>query len=142
MKETVYIYNINDKNKIRNMQFALLRLKIKLKVISDDMLLQKVGCIAELDGFEPETPLSSEIPEITDEIMLMKNLTSSRIDALLSAFRKAGVTRIKLKAILTETNKDWYFADLHKELLREHHEMSKQDPPGSPGDIEDSAAAL
>lgn len=139
MKETVYIYNINDKNKIRNMQFALLRLKIKLKVISDDMLLQKVGCIAELDGFEPETPLSSEIPEITDEIMLMKNLTSSRIDALLSAFRKAGVTRIKLKAILTETNKDWYFADLHKELLREHHEMSKQDPPG---ETEDSAAAL
>jgi len=126
MKETVYIYNIQDKEKIRNMQFALLRLKIKIKVIADDMLQQKVGYIAGLDGFEQEIPPSEEIPVITDEIMLMKNFTSARVDALLAAFRNAGVSRIRLKAVLTETNQNWYFADLCKELLREHHELNKQ----------------
>jgi len=126
MKETVYIYNIHDKEKIRNIQFALLRLKIRLKIIPAEMLRQKVGFIAELDGFEPEMTPSEEIPEITDEIMLMKNLTGPRIDALLAAFRKAGIPKINLKAVLTETNKNWYFADLYKELLREHHEMSKK----------------
>ena len=126
MKETVYIYNIHDKNKIRIMQFALLKLKIKLKVIADDMLQQKVGYITELDDFEREMSPPEDMPMIEDEIMLMKNLTSSRVDTLLAAFRKAGVTEIRLKAILTETNKNWLFCDLCKELLREHNKLNKK----------------
>lgn len=125
MKETVYIYNINDKETLRKLQVALLRLKIRIKLISPEMLPHKVGYIAGLDDFEADDVTTAALPAVTDEVMLLKGFNNARVDTLLAALRGAGIPRIKLKAVLTDTNKDWYFCDLCRELLREHQELNQ-----------------
>ena len=45
-----------------------------------------------------------------------------QLDRLLAAMRRAGVS-VPYKAVLTEHNKNWTFADLVTEVAREHEAM-------------------
>ena len=64
-------------------------------------------------------------PMIQDEVLVMHGFTSRRIDELLAAFRKAGVVKVELKAIVTETNAHWTFYHLYEEIKEEHERMTK-----------------
>ena len=100
------------------------RLKVKIKLISEEMTGQKVGYIAGLDGYtEESSPEQYDIPQ--EPVMIMQDFSSSQIDQLLAFFRNAGIPRIALKAMLTDHNKDWYFYELYKELKREHEYFEK-----------------
>jgi hypothetical protein len=48
--------------------------------------------------------------------------------------RKAGIPRIPLKAVVTDTNRTWTFAKLYEEISEEHRlmtgEMSKAEKKG------------
>uniref|UniRef100_UPI0032600706 DUF3783 domain-containing protein n=1 Tax=Clostridium sp. NkU-1 TaxID=1095009 RepID=UPI0032600706 len=46
------------------------------------------------------------------------------MDELLSNLRRAGVPKIDLKAVITDTNCKWKFYDLYLELKEEHDAMS------------------
>ena len=70
-------------------------------------------------------PGAFPVPE--EEMLVMKNFTSRRIDEMLAAFRKAGIPRIELKAVITDTNQSWPFYQLYEELKKEHEIMSKKD---------------
>ena len=51
---------------------------------------------------QPEA--EEKIPQITEQMLVMKDFTSRRIDTLLLNLRKAKVPKINLKAIVTEQN--------------------------------------
>ena len=59
-----------------------------------------------------------------EEMLVMKNFTSRRMDELLMNLRKAGVPRIALKAVITEQNSHWTFRQLYRELKEEHKAMT------------------
>ena len=56
-------------------------------------------------------------------MLVLSGFTNARLDALLTALRKAGVPKIGWKAVLTPTNVSWTFRDLCAELEREHEAM-------------------
>lgn len=118
MKETIYLYRIDDPETIKNIQFMAIRLNIRVKRITADMAGYKVGYITGLNGYTDMVSTEDfEVPH--EQMMLMQNFTSSRIDQLLAFFRTAGIPRIPLKAMLTEHNKDWFFYELYEELKKE-----------------------
>lgn len=125
MKETIYLYRVDDPETIKLIQFMAVRLGVKVKRITEDMVGRKVGYIAGLEGYTAETSDAGfAVPQ--EQMMLMQNFTSQKIDQLLAFFRTAGIPRINLKAMLTDNNKEWYFFELHEELRREHQEMSER----------------
>ena len=67
-----------------------------------------------------------QVHKIADEVLVMHNFTSRRMDELFMGLRKAGVPRIPLKAVVTETNCRWSFYHLYEEIREEHEKMSKQ----------------
>lgn len=136
-------------SKAAKLKGVLIRMGVRIKNIETDQLGQKIGYLAGVDGFtesdskreenqagaEPKAQEEASAsprsvpPMVEEEILVMKNFTSRRIDLLLSEFKKAGVPKINLKAVVTETNCNWTFYDLYEELKKEHEAMSKRNEP-------------
>lgn len=125
MKEMVLYYTPSAAPHTAKLKSVLVRMGVRIKNIGADQTNQTVGYLAGLPGFEPVTVnQSAENPVISEEVLVMKNFTSRRIDELLMGLRKAGVPKIALKAILTEQNCNWTFYQLYEELQKEHKAMS------------------
>lgn len=111
----------ND-TKAAKLKAVLIRMGIRIKNISPDQMGQTIGYLAGFDGFEELK--QEECPDVEEEILVMKNFSNSRIDELLLNLRRAGVPKIDLKAVITDTNCKWKFHDLYLELKKEHDTMS------------------
>lgn len=111
----------ND-TKAAKLKAVLVRMGIRIKNISPEQVNQTVGYLAGLDGFEEKE--QEGCPDVEEEILVMKNFSNRRIDELLLNLRRAGVPKIDLKAVITDTNCKWNFYDLYLELKKEHDTMS------------------
>lgn len=116
-----------DRARAAKLKGVLVQMGIRIKNIAPDQTGQTVGYLAGYDGFSEED--TKNCPVIEEEVLVMKNFTSRRIDELLGNLRKAGVPKIALKAVITDTNCSWTFYDLYVELKKEHETMSGKDLP-------------
>lgn len=112
----------ND-TKAARLKAVLVRMGIRIKNITPDQMNQTVGYLAGIEGFLEE-PAGEVIPVVEEEILVMKNFSNRRIDELLMNIRKAGIPKIALKAVVTDTNCKWKLYDLYQELRQEHDIMS------------------
>ncbi len=126
--ETVLYYNPGTPETMEHtalMKSVLVRMGIRIKNISSHQVMEQVGYLAGLPGFESAGEVE-ELPQIPEQVMVLKQFSGSRIDALLMNLRKAGVPKIELKAVLTESNSKWTFYQLYEELRQEHEAMTAQ----------------
>lgn len=126
MKEMVLYYTPEQSSKVTKLKGVLVRMGIRIKNITPEQVTQKVGCLAGVEGYGAEENNQEEVlPVIGEEVLVMHRFTSRRIDELLLNLRKAGVPRIDLKAIVTESNCPWTFYQLYEELKEEHAKMQE-----------------
>ena len=121
--ETVLLYNFDESEKARKIKMVLLKMKLKIKKVSKEQYLEPSGFLAGNNVI----PSSGDIYEgegFPEEMLVMKGFTSSRIDLLLKEFRKAGIAKVNLKAIVTEYNQKWTSLELYHELQEEHAKMN------------------
>lgn len=123
--------NKDREKAVRLMKSVLVRMGVRIKNIGPDQVLEKVGYLAGIEGYGPRALEEQEgdwgqagLPVLSRDVLVMKNFTSSRIDVLLAGLRKAGVPKIKLKAVVTPQNADWSFYALYQELVKEHEQMA------------------
>ncbi len=139
--EIVLLYHIEDEEKAKRLKRVLLLMGVKIRMVSPeqyhlpikDLINGQSGeitkeetanlmdCVKtqDTDGAE------NEKESIQEEMMVMYGFSGNRLDELLNALRK-NQARINLKAILTETNKEWSSYVLYQELKKEHEMMQKQ----------------
>ena len=132
MKEMVLYYQpekdkaAGNATKAAKLKGGLIRMGIRIKNIQADQVGQTVGYLAGYDGYE-ENSEEESLPVLEEEMLVMKGFSNRRLDELLLNLKKAGVPKIALKAVITESNLDWKFSDLYLELKEEHKTMSKKD---------------
>ena len=112
-------------SKAAKLKGVLIRMGIRIKNITPEQTGQTVGYLAGFD--ERETEEGTVLPELEEEMLVMKNFTNRRIDELLAGLRRAGVPKVELKAVVTETNCGWTFYALYEELKKEREAMTKKD---------------
>lgn len=130
--ELVLYYSTGDprmKKQEMMMKSVLVRMGVKIRNVAPDQVMESVGYLAGVPGFEKREVLQQpeaeeKIPQITEQMLVMKDFTSRRIDALLLNLRKAKVPKINLKAIVTEQNAGWSFYHLYEEIGEEHRRMN------------------
>ncbi|RGY97703.1 DUF3783 domain-containing protein [Clostridium sp. AM58-1XD] len=122
-RETVLYYAPEKTERTARLKGVFVRLGLRIKNISQDETGETVGYLAGLSGYGPAENTGDLLP-IPEEMMVMKDFTSSRIDELLLAVRKAGLSKIELKAVLTESNAGWTFYHLYEEIKEEHEKMT------------------
>ena len=146
MMETVLYYNPGRPETMKHvamMKSVLVRMGVRIRNIGPEQVLEKVGYLAGMEGYEAAGGSAGadgadgertgagpgELPVIPEEVMVLKQFSSQRLDMLLSGLRRAGVPRIALKAVLTEHNSDWTFYHLYQELKEEHETMTAGQQP-------------
>ena len=104
-KEMVLYYQperekeVGNASKAAKLKGVLIRMGIRIKNITPEQTGQTVGYLAGFDGFdERETEEGTVLPELEEEMLVMKNFTNRRIDELLAGLRRAGVPKVELKA--------------------------------------------
>lgn len=128
--ETVLMYGFTDPERTRELQYVLVQMGIRVKVIHDDQLGQSVGYLAGMKDME-ENPNPEQYPPLGEEVLVMYNFNlNKRIDLMLTNIRNRGLEGIPLKCILTSTNKKWTFYELAKELEKEHAMLTGKQPAG------------
>ena len=115
-------------SKAAKLKGVLIRMGVRIKNITPEQTGQTIGYLAGFDGFDEMEPQEGSVaPEIDEEMLVMKNFTNRRIDELLVGLRRAGVPKIELKAVVTETNFGWSFYALYEELKKEREAMTKKE---------------
>ena len=146
MRETILLFHFTDKDRRNKLMRALLPLRMRVKEILPEDYGKQVGCLAGLKECttEEEKILMEELPidgqshkdmysqtssqEFPGEMMVMAGLGGERIDQVLRALRKSGVS-VPYKAVLTAANQTWNAWDLFAEIKKEHETMNGKDTP-------------
>lgn len=138
IRETVLYYTPGNSAHVAKLKGVLVRMGIRIKNVSPDQVMETVGGLLGLpgrgipgaalpDAASSEATVPGEVPVIPDEMLVMHNFSGSRLDELLLNLRKAGVPKIDLKAIVTESNAAWTFYHLYKEIKEEHEKMQENE---------------
>lgn len=129
--ETVLYYSPEDPPYVSKLKGVMVRMGIRIKNVSAAQVMEQVGALAGMKGFaktldQNEAPAQKEeLPVIPEEVLVMCNFSRRRMDEFMMNLRKAGVPKIQLKAIVTETNCRWTFYHLYEEISEEHARMQK-----------------
>lgn len=79
--------------------------------------------VAGSSTMQPSIDVDIMQAELMDEMIIMSGLSDDRLQTLLQTLREAGAAPIRLKAVVTEHNRDWRLIDLIHELHRERRFM-------------------
>lgn len=134
-REIVLYYNPDASVRVTKLKGVLVRMGIRIRNVAPEQVLDTVGALAGIPGYKStskeaaENPVRSDanhtgLPLIGQEVLVMHGFSGSRIDELLAGLRKAGVSKVELKAVVTETNAGWSFFHLYEEIKKEHERMN------------------
>ncbi|WOO36221.1 DUF3783 domain-containing protein [Anaerocolumna sp. AGMB13020] len=152
MKETVLLFNITSRESRLKIGKALLPMNIAVKAVATEEYSQSIGYLAGMKDRETrikvieknvaETNVAETNAVVTNaketntlegntpydnlagEMIVMAGLTASKMELVLQAFRKAGILKSCLKAVLTDTNRFWNAFQLYEEQKREYDKMN------------------
>lgn len=135
MREMVLYYNPGRPETTAHvpaLKSVLVRMGVRIRNVAPEQVLETVGVLAETGGKGAENADAEKtpLPVIPEEVLVLKQFSSRRLDELLLNLRKAGVPRIALKAVMTEHNSRWTFYQLYEELSAEHRVMSERAKAG------------
>lgn len=144
--DTVLLYAPKGSSKALRMKPAILRSGARIKMVSAEQFGMTIGELLGLS--EEEINEAASTAQVTDEaaghkiemtqeecealqmlkeeVLVMWNFSGPKIDLMLNHFRKAGVPKVALKAVVTPNNIKWTFAQLTRELQREHEAYREQ----------------
>ena len=97
----------------------------RVRTATIDNLNDPVGSLVCIVGIKPSAkPFAGEAPDC--EFMLLHNVGSAKLSALLAAMREADCS-VGCKAQVTQHNRLWPFATLIQEVSREHALMTSSE---------------
>ena len=117
---TLLLFNIHDEEKRTAIRLLSLRLGYSVLDVLPEQQSMKISEL--LSGAKP---VGQNLIPFTDEMMVMSGFSSQDMHALLDGMRNNGCP-VRLKCIVTETNKSWTAVRLYKELAAEDQAMRKR----------------
>lgn len=122
MAQTVLLFRL-DQDKYAAVRKVCKILGIRIIDVSRKDYSQKLGSLAQIQGFTREAK-KYDGPELPAEMLIFSEMNSDQVDAFLAEYKKTGVEKVALKAVITSNNIFWTADQIQKELLREHLFMS------------------
>ena len=130
-QELVLYYNPEASSKVMKLKGVLVRMGVRIRNVAPEQVTETVGALAGISGYkraeQESAPDAGVLPIIPEEMLVMHGFTGRRIDELLLGLRKAGVPKVELKAIVTESNAGWTFYHLYEEIKEEHERMKQME---------------
>ncbi len=122
MKELILYYAPEGTAHVGQLKGILSQMGIKMKNLTPERCVQKIGYLAGKEGFEKRTVRAGYekyAPVIDKELLVLCGFTEERLDQLLEYMQRAGIPKIGLKAVMTDTNASWTVYQLYRQLCEE-----------------------
>ena len=118
---TILLYNCSgpEFSKLRQI-FAMLRLR--MRPVSPEQYHLPLEQLAQGKG----EPVPTEEEPIPEAMLVFCGLNQALLHQVLEVIRLAKLPPIPLKAVLTETNREWETVQLRQELLKEREAIQEQ----------------
>lgn len=123
MKELILLVNLEGTQDGIAIDSIARNLGVAVKHLGDADFNQEVGYLIGLESFEFDDEAKEETLE--DQMMVLHNFSDEQIELFLDVCRQAEVSYIPLKAITTQTNVQWRFVELYKNIKAEYEEMKR-----------------
>lgn len=125
-KEMVLLYGLENK-KGEEIRRICLQLGIRVKHVGKEQFHLPVGMLPVIrDASAVKAVFSGVDSEIPEEMMVMNGFSPASMDRFLERMKKARISGIDLKAVVTEYNKNWSSVQLYQELKAEHNKFVKE----------------
>lgn len=127
VKEMILYYTPGDKPHAPILRGVAVQMGIKIKNLTPERCIQRIGYLVRMEGIEKRevsANFQKYAPAMDEEMLVLAGFTEERLDELLANLKKAGVPKINLKAIVTETNAQWTVYQLYEQLREEHAQMN------------------
>lgn len=123
MRQTVLCYNIKGTDKEKKLTRIFSILGCRLRHVDRGELLYPIGVLAGLDEAKDEFPVyrGDGFPE---EMLVMALKDSAALNQAVQMMRREKAV-VGLKAVLTQSNREWPFLSLYEELRKEHEFMNR-----------------
>lgn len=123
MAQTILVFGLK-KEKLMAVRQTAQRNTIQIKAINRKDYSQKLGALAEIQGFSKEKKIYTG-PDFPLEMIIFSGMDSNQVDTFLADYKKTGAPSVPLKAILTPHNIFWTADALFQELWKEHLHFQK-----------------
>ena len=114
-KPTLLAYNLKDERR-QKIQLIAMRLAIQVRHVQKPEYERPIGDLLS-DEETAFTPYEGE--GFPDEMLVMAHFRAGQLNKFLDAFRQMRVPPVKLKAVLTDTNRAWHSLKLQEDLKEE-----------------------
>ncbi len=135
MRETILIFQMDDKKMKAAVTAALLPLKVRVKAIPQTDFHKKLGVLAGILEDTQITDGSAADPAaqgpLSDSMMILCGINDAKLNRILAALRSKNV-RIPYKAVLTASNQEWTAYECLEELKKEHEAFASGQPIHDP----------
>ena len=114
-KQAVLLYNCSGPQWTKLHQMMMM-LRFRIRMIRPEQYHLPLEQLAQGQG----EPAADNVPETFPEsMMVFCGVGQAQLEAILNAVRLSKLPPIPLKAVLTDSNREWDSVRLHKELLKE-----------------------
>ncbi|SFA98899.1 protein of unknown function [Acetitomaculum ruminis DSM 5522] len=120
MKNAVVLMYNFDENKGKMIKMLCLKMGIRIKTIGKDQYKESIGSLSGIkDVYKVDDIDDNAAADFDDEMLIMKGFSSDDLNMFLGSFKKNGITKVALKAIVTPTNASWNSLKLYREIRSE-----------------------
>lgn len=121
MEEMILLLNLDGTEEGGAIKSIAKNFGVKVKDLTDEDMNQEVGYLIGLDSydFDPDAPADT----IEDVMMVLHNFSDEQIEVFFEVCKQAKVPYIPLKAVTTQTNVQWRFVELYKNIKAEYEEL-------------------
>ena len=107
---------------LSKLRMAAMRLGAKVRVVEKWEYLNAVGALTgDLGSFE--TFYDGE--DFAGQLLVFAHFTDERLQLFLQAMKQSKLPPVALKAVLTDTNRDWNSLELHEQLVEERDSIRR-----------------
>ncbi len=122
MKETIMLFNFQDKKRLLNLKRTLLPFNVRLKDIKKEDYLKPIGYLAGVKEITFNENICNG-QELESEMIIFANISNNKLNQIIDSLRKNKLI-IPYKAVLTATNQYWTAIECFKEIKKEHEQLN------------------
>ena len=120
MAPVLLVYNLRGERAAKVSMLAMIH-SIRVRAVRPEEYGQSLGALCGL----PDAAPPAEADPFDEEMLVMAFFTDELANRFLQALRRSLTPSVRLKAMLTDTNRSWSSPTLRGELLREAEAFEK-----------------
>ena len=129
MKETLLLFAVPDRSIRNDLRNLLAPMKVQVNYIERPKYNRTLASLAGLQPMK-ELPLPYDGPEFEEPLLIFAGIEDRKLSMIIDGLKAYEKCEFPLKAVMTETSKNWAAAYAYIHIKAEHESLHPRQPEG------------